>query len=102
MAINLTSIDYLDVDGTSDEMAVPMAAGTQYYIKGNVDFFFKIGTTGGVTAEVDTLGSTRCTAGVLYPIANVTDAAGVTTTGFIAIISDGVSGDVDLFREDYS
>ena len=100
MAHTYTCVEYMDVDGTSDEMTTAMRPGTQYYIKGNVDFFYKIGATG-LTAVADTAANQRCTAGVLYPICNLIDSNPTTTNGYIAIISDGISGDVELYLEEY-
>jgi len=100
MPKSLVCLEYIDVDGTSDALTQKCVPGHQYYIKGNVDFFVRVTVTG-TDAVADTAANLRCTAGVLYPICNLVDTGSTTTNGFIKIISDGVSGDVELYEEQH-
>ena len=94
----LSCVEYDDVDGTSDVFTAKCVPGTQYYIKANVDCFVRVTVTG-TDAVADTAGNVRCTAGVFTPICNTVDTGATTTNGFIKYISDGTSGDIELYQE---
>lgn len=94
-------VEYKATAASSAKFTHELLPGRQYYIKGDGDFFFKVGPTS-VTAAANTNGNTHATAGVLYPLCNLEDTSPTTDNGFVAIIDGPVTAvDVNLYVEDY-